>query len=163
MNTNANNNNSAKNRLERRIVRRPATCPVCNTKFKGDAVIVTGIRDSRFYIHAGCEGKALSGDALLPFNDNGNSAHYFKVVTHITAQSNDDRITWAVYLRSAGFNVRTVANNIKGFATVPAQSITKILQTVFAVAKSVDIDGKSFKTFAEANKYVNPITGGNSH
>ena len=154
---------NTKNRLERRIVRRPATCPICDTKFKGDAVIVTGVRDSRFYIHAGCEGKALSGGALLPFNENGGSTHYFKVVTHITAQSNDDRIIWAVYLRSAGFNVRTVANNIKGFATVPGQSISKILQTLYTVAKSIDIDGKNFKTYEEADAYINPITGGNRH
>lgn len=151
------------NNIERRKAKRPAMCPVCTTLFTGDAVVVPVIRGKLAYIHAGCEGKALTGKAFQPFNKNGGSTHAFTVTVHTTVTGKDDRTAWAVYMRSAGFDTRTVANNVKAEATVPAQSISKILRTLFKACKSVDIDGRNFKSLEDALKYIKSVTNGNSH
>lgn len=151
------------NNIERRKVKRPAMCPVCNTLFTGDAVIVPAVRGGWAYIHAGCEGKALTGKAFQPFNENGGSTHSFAVTVHTTAADKDARTAWAVYMRSAGFDTRTVANNVKAEAIVPAQSISRILRTLFKACKSVDIDGRNYKTLEKALEYVKSVTNGNSH
>ena len=159
-NTNTNNNN---NGIARRAIKRAATCPVCTRLFTGDAVIVPAVRGKLAYIHAGCEKDALTGVAFQPFNTTGGSTNYFSVTVHTTAKNKDDRITWAVYMRSAGFDVRTGVNNIVATADVPAQSISKTLRTLFKACNAVDIDGAKFKTLDEALKYVKSVTHGNSH
>ena len=151
------------NVLARRKAKRPALCPVCTKLFTGDAVVVPVIRGKLAYIHAGCEGKALTGKAFQPFNDNGGSIHTFGVVVHTTAADKDARTAWAVYMRSCGFDTKTVANNIKAEAFIPAQSISKILRTLFKACKSVDINGHNFKTLETALEYVKDTTKGNSH
>lgn len=153
----------ANNMVERRAIKRAAICTVCTKRFTGDAVIIPVIRGKLAYIHAGCEGRALTGTAFQPFNNNGGSTHAFKVVVHTAATDKDARTAWAVYMRSAGFDTRTVASNIKAEATVPAQSISKILRTLFTACKSVDIDGKNFKSLEKALEYVKDTTNGNSH
>ena len=158
-NTNTNNNNG----IERRAIKRPATCPVCTRLFTGDAVIVPAIRGKLAYIHAGCEKDALTGKAFQPFNENGGSTNHFNVTVHTTAKNKDDRITWAVYMRSAGFDVRTGVNNIVATADVPAQSISKTLRTLFKACKSVEINGENFKELEKALEYVKNTTHGNSH
>lgn len=151
------------NALERRKAKRPALCPVCSTMFTGDAVVVPVVRGKLAYIHAGCEGKALTGTAFQPFNSNGGSTHTFGVVVHTTATNKDDRTAWAVYMRSCGFDTKTVASNIRAEAFVPAQSISKILRTLYTACKSVDIDGRNFKSLEKALEYVKSVTNGNSH
>lgn len=151
------------NTIERRTIRRPALCPVCATMFTGDAVVVPAVRGKRVYIHAGCEGKALTGKAFQPFNDNGGSTHTFGVVVHTTATDKDTRTAWAVYMRSCGFDTKTVASNIRAEAIVPAQSISNILRTLFTACKSVDIDGRNYKSLEKALEYVKSVTNGNSH
>lgn len=160
-NTNANANNAAN--IERRAIKRAAMCPVCTRLFTGDAVIVPAVRGKFAYIHAGCEKNALTGKAFQPFNSNGGSTNYFDVKVHTTAKNKDDRITWAVYMRSAGFDVRTGVNNIVATADVPAQSISKTLRTLFKACKSVEINGENFKKLEKALEYVKNTTHGNSH
>lgn len=161
MNTNTNNNNSAN--IERRTIKRPATCPVCTKMFTGDAVIIPTVRGKLAYIHAGCEGKSLTGKAFQPFNENGGSTHSFNVVVHTTATDKDTRTAWAVYMRSCGFDTRTGVNNILATATIPAQSISKVLRTIFKGCKSVDINGEKFKELETALEYVRKTTHGNNH
>lgn len=151
------------NTIERRTIRRPALCPVCATLFTGDAVVVPAVRGKLAYIHAGCEGKALTGKAFQPFNENGGSTHTFGVVVHTTATDKDTRTAWAVYMRSCGFDTKTVASNIRAEAFIPAQSISKILRTLFKACKSVDINGENFKSLEKALEYVKSVTNGNSH
>lgn len=148
---------------EMRDVRRPATCPLCGNKFKGEGVVVTIIGNHTKYLHPKCAKENLSGAALTPFNDNGGSTHYFSTKIHITATNAAELYGWVYYLRSCGFDTRVGVNRIAATGDAPAQSLSKILQTVYTVAKSVDIDGRRFKTYEEANAYINPITGGNSH
>ena len=133
------------NNISRRAIKRPATCPICTKLFTGDAVIVPAIRGKLAYIHAGCEKDALTGKAFQPFNTNGGSTNYFDVKVHTTAKNKDDRITWAVYMSSAGFDVRTGVNNIVATADVPAQSISKTLRALFKACNTVDINGEKFK------------------
>ena len=151
------------NNISRRAIKRPATCPVCTRLFTGDAVIVPAVRGRSVYIHAGCEKDALTGKAFQPFNTTGGSTHFFSVTVHTTAKNKDDRITWAVYMRSAGFDVRTGVNNIVATADVPAQSISKTLRTLFKACKSVEINGENFKELEKALEYVKSTTHGNSH
>ena len=158
-NTNTNNNNG----IARRAIKRAATCPVCTRLFTGDAVIVPAIRGKLAYIHAGCEKDALTGKAFQPFNANGGRTNYFAVKVHTTAKNKDDRITWAVYMRSAGFDVRTGVNNIVATADVPAQSISKTLRTLFKACNSVEINSEKFKDLEKALEYVKNTTHGNSH
>ena len=151
------------NNIVRRAIRRAATCPVCTRLFTGDAVIVPAVRGGWAYIHAGCEKNALTGKAFQPFNENGGSTNHFNVTVHTTAKNKDDRIVWAVYMRSAGFDVRTGVNNIVATANIPAQSISKTLRTLFKACKSVDIDNLNFKDLEKALEYVKNTTHGNSH
>lgn len=148
---------------EMREVRRPATCPLCGNKFKGEGIVITVIGNKTKYMHPKCAKENLSGAALMPFNDNGGSRHYFNTKIHITASNAAELYGWVYYLRYCGFNTRVGVNNILATGDAPAQSISKILQTVYTAAKSVDIDGRRFKTYAEAEAYINPITDGNSH
>ena len=148
---------------EMREVRRPATCPLCGEKFKGEGVVITVIGNKTKYMHPKCAKENLSGAALMPFNDNGGSRHYFDTKIHITAVNAAELYGWVYYLRYCGFDTKVGVNRILATGDAPAQSISKILQTVYTAAKSVDIDGKRFKTYAEAEAYINPITDGNSH
>ena len=148
---------------EMREVRRPATCPLCGEKFKGNGIVITVIGNKTKYMHPKCAKENLSGAALMPFNDNGGSRHYFNVKIHVTAANVAELYGWTYYLRSCGFDTRVGVNRILATGDAPAQSISKILQTVYTAAKSVDIDGRRFKTYAEAEAYINPITDGNSH
>lgn len=152
-----------KNNIVRRALRRPALCPVCGKMFTGDALVIPIIRGKLAYIHDGCAGKVLTGEAFQPFNDNGGSIHTFGVVVHTTATDKDERTVWAVYMRSAGFDTRTVASNIRAEGFVPAQSISKVLRTLFKTCKSVDINTHNFTNLEEALEYVKSTTKGNSH
>ena len=156
---NTNNNNG----IKRRFIKRDAVCPICNTTFRGDAVVIPIVRGKRVYIHAGCEKDALTGAALFPFNTHGGSVNTFKVVVHTHGTNADERVARAMYLRSVGFDVKSGSYLIRGEATVPAQSISKVLRTVYQTCKAVDIDGAKFKTLDEALKYVRSVTHGNSH
>ena len=137
---------------EMREVRRPATCPLCGEKFKGEGVVVTIIGNKTKYMHPKCAKENLSG-----------STHYFDVKIHMTTINAAELYGWTYYLRSCGFDTRVGVNRILATGDAPAQSISKILQTVYTAAKSVDIDGRRFKTYDEAEAYINPITDGNSH
>ena len=148
---------------ETREVRRPARCPLCGNAFKGDGIVITVIGNKTKYMHPKCAKENLSGAALMPFNDNGGSTHYFDVKIHMTAINAAELYGWVYYLRYCGFDTKVGVNRILATGDAPAQSLSKILQTVYTAAKSVDIDGRKFKTYEEAEKYINPITGGNSH
>ena len=149
--------------IERRAIKRDAVCPICGTTFTGDAVVVPIVRGKRVYLHAGCEKDALTGAALFPFNTHGGSVNTFKVIVHTHGKDADERVARAMYLRSVGFDVKSGSYLVRGEATVPAQSISKVLRTVYQTCKSVDIDGAKFKTLDEALKYVKSVTHGNSH
>lgn len=150
---------------EMREVRRPAGCPLCGEKFTGDGIVITIIGNHTKYLHPKCAKENLSGAALMPFNDNGGSRHYFDTKIHITASNAAELYGWVYYFRYCGFDTRVGVNRIVATGDAPAQSISKILQSVynFSGTKSVDIDKKKFKTYAEAYDYINSVTDGNSH
>ena len=155
--------NTAEMSVIRRKIKKTARCPICLREFTGDAVIIPAVRGKRLYIHAGCEKNLLTGAPFTPFNTTGGSTHDFNVVVHTTAKGSDSRSAWAGYMRSTGFSTRTGGCNIRAEGTVPAQSISKVLRTLFKMCKSVDIDKRKFKTLDEALKYVKSVTHGNSH
>ena len=144
------------------IIRRKttgATCKCCNRPLNGDAAIFNGVRGSKLYTHENCV--KFYGSAINKFNANGGSTQSFEVSAYRPFENADNALAWSMFARSAGFYANGNENGIAIRATVPAQSITKLLKTLNPML--ITIDGKHFDNVEKATRYIKSITKGNSH
>ena len=136
-----------------------ATCKCCNRPLNGDAWIFNGVRGTKLYTHENCV--KFYGGAINKFNANGGSTQSFEVIGYKPFTNADNALAWSMFARSAGFYANGNENGVEVRATVPAQSITKLLKTLNPML--VIIDGKHFDSVEQSVKFIKKFTKGNSH